>query len=100
MALSLIFAKDKEDRMSAPIAPKNMPRIGTVNERFQSYNVEMIEVIGGRFWKPYDNQTSATPEVESSLSSSNSDPVGMALLCLSISYNERTPGQMQFGTYL
>lgn len=24
-----------------------------VQERFQSYNVEMIEVIGGRFWKPY-----------------------------------------------
>ena len=30
-----------------------MPRIGTVDERFQSYNVEMVEVTGGRFWKPY-----------------------------------------------
>ncbi|SEA03962.1 hypothetical protein SAMN05216411_10427 [Nitrosospira multiformis] len=30
-----------------------MRRIGTVDERFQSYNIEMIEVIGGRFWKPY-----------------------------------------------
>ena len=30
-----------------------MPRIGSVSERYQSYNVEMIEVTGGRFWKPY-----------------------------------------------
>jgi hypothetical protein len=30
-----------------------MPRLGTVDERFQSYNVEMLEVTGGRFWKPY-----------------------------------------------
>src|ERR1700688_2321830 len=31
----------------------SMRKIGTVDERFQSYNVEMVEVIGGRFWKPY-----------------------------------------------
>jgi heparanase len=30
-----------------------MPRIDAVSERYQSYNVEMIEVTGGRFWKPY-----------------------------------------------
>ena len=30
-----------------------MPRIGSVSDRYQSYNVEMIEVTGGRFWKPY-----------------------------------------------
>ncbi|MGI4979927.1 MAG: hypothetical protein ACRYHB_05960 [Janthinobacterium lividum] len=30
-----------------------MPRIAQVDPRFQSYNVEMVEVIGGRFWKPY-----------------------------------------------
>jgi len=34
----------------------HMRRIGTVDERFQSYNIEMVEVIGGRFWKPYRNQ--------------------------------------------
>jgi len=31
-----------------------MPRIGTIEDRFQSYNVEMLEVTGGKFWKPYD----------------------------------------------
>lgn len=29
--------------------------IGTVDDRFQSYNVEMVEVTGGEFWKPYDS---------------------------------------------
>ncbi len=32
---------------------KGMKRIGSVDERFQSYNVEMVEVVGGDFWKPY-----------------------------------------------
>jgi len=38
---------------SAKIVPASMPKIGVVDERFQSYNVEMVEVTGGRFWKPY-----------------------------------------------
>jgi Glycosyl hydrolase family 79, N-terminal domain len=38
---------------SVSLAPSTMPRIGSVSERYQSYNVEMIEVTGGRFWKPY-----------------------------------------------
>ena len=37
--------------------PAKMPAIGTVDERFQSYNIEMVEVIGGRFWKPYGSTT-------------------------------------------
>ena len=39
------------------ITPASMARTGTVDERFQSYNVEMIEVTGGRFWKPYGSGT-------------------------------------------
>lgn len=35
------------------VAPSTMARIGAVDERYQSYNVEMLEVTGGRFWKPY-----------------------------------------------
>ena len=41
------------------IAPASMARIGTVDQRFQSYNVEMVEVTGGLFWKPYGSDTSA-----------------------------------------
>jgi hypothetical protein len=42
-----------DTRAPAGLAPATMARIGTVDERFQSYNIEMIEVTGGRFWKPY-----------------------------------------------
>jgi heparanase 1 len=30
-----------------------MPRVGTVDERHQSFNIEMVEVTGGRFWAAY-----------------------------------------------
>lgn len=30
-----------------------LPAVGTVDARFLSYNVEMVEVTGGRFWRPY-----------------------------------------------
>ena len=35
------------------IAPARMARVATIDARFQSYNIEMVEVTGGRFWKPY-----------------------------------------------
>ena len=41
------------------LAPSEMPYVGTVDERFNSYNVEMAEVIGGTFWKPYKDQGNA-----------------------------------------
>src|SRR5439155_16559683 len=41
------------------VDPSRMPRLGTIDARFQSYNVEMVEVTGGRFWKPYNASASA-----------------------------------------
>jgi hypothetical protein len=41
------------------IDPTKMIRVGTVSERFQSYNIEMVEVTGGRFWKPYGPESPA-----------------------------------------
>jgi len=31
-----------------------MKAVGTVDERYQSYNVEMLDVTGGKFWKRYN----------------------------------------------
>ena len=31
----------------------SLDKVGSVDERFLSYNVEMVEVTGGRFWRPY-----------------------------------------------
>jgi heparanase len=45
---------------SASISPATMPAIANIDDRFESYNVEMAEVIGGKFWKPYDAATLAS----------------------------------------
>ena len=44
------------------VAPAKMPRLGSVDERFQSFNVEMVEVTGGRFWAPYSKSNDAAPD--------------------------------------
>src|SRR5919107_2972668 len=64
---------------TAQLTPSTMPRVGAVDERYQSYNVEMLEVTGGRFWRPYG------PELEAALrqpapspaASSGDTPSGM-----------------------
>ena len=47
----------------------SLPRLGTVDPRFQSYNIEMVEVTGGRFWKPYRSE----PERSRAAAASGSD---------------------------
>jgi heparanase len=57
------------------VTPAAMPRIGTVDERLQSFNIEMVEVTGGRFWAPYKSQGSRPPdEPEARLSTPGIDP--------------------------
>jgi hypothetical protein len=41
------------------IDPASLPRVGTVDPRFQSYNIEMVEVTGGEFWRPYRSKPDA-----------------------------------------
>lgn len=45
--------KQTGDEHALQINLKEMKHLGSVSERFQSYNVEMVEVVGGEFWKPY-----------------------------------------------
>src|SRR5215475_4042777 len=45
------------------ITPGNMARIAEIDARFQSYNVEMVEVTGGRFWKPYRTHPPAEQDI-------------------------------------
>src|SRR5262249_42520508 len=49
---------------SVALAPATMTRIGEIDARFQSYNIEMVEVTGGYFLRPYHGDTkpsSSTP---------------------------------------
>jgi len=62
------------------LAPATMPRIATIDERYQSYNVEMLEVTGGKFWKPYGPELNALlkqPAPGAASSSSGDTPAGM-----------------------
>lgn len=58
------------------VDPAKMPGIGTVDQRFQSYNIEMAEVTGGSFWKPYgSSQAKSAPARRPE--QSDSTPAGM-----------------------
>ena len=60
------------------MAPENMPRIGTVDNRFQSYNIEMLEVTGGRFWKPYKDIGAILNTRTSAKGAGSNQPAGMS----------------------
>jgi len=60
VALALTFSRiPLEQTAPLPVPLSKLPALGSVDERFQSYNVEMIEVTGGRFWAPYKQSSSA-----------------------------------------
>jgi heparanase len=58
------------------VNPAKMPAIAAVDERFASYNIEMAEVTGGNFWKPYRSQSSAAQQAAQPVQSA-STPAGM-----------------------
>lgn len=50
--------------MASRIDPQQFTVVGEVDPRYQSYNIEMAEVTGGTFWKPYtDAQRAGTEPV-------------------------------------
>src|SRR4051812_32471538 len=62
LLLALVAAPSDPSRsMTKMLLPSRMMQIGTIDERFQSFNIEMLEVTGGKFWKPYG------PELEAAL---------------------------------
>jgi heparanase len=63
------------------LMPSSMTRVGTIDERFQSYNVEMLEVTGGKFWKPYKDiaKLATQPSAASGGKAQSGDaPAGMS----------------------
>ena len=63
-AMAVVFLATQLIAQVVSLDPAKMPAIGTVDERFQSYNIEMVEVIGGRFWKPYGSTTNKSKAQE------------------------------------
>jgi hypothetical protein len=65
------------DQSFPAVRPAKLPRVGTVDERFQSYNIEMVEIVGGRFWKPYAKLARAATSATPSAKPPGATPVGM-----------------------
>jgi hypothetical protein len=42
-----------QGQTSMKLDPSNMSKLGTVDPRYVSYNIDTVAVIGGRAWKPY-----------------------------------------------
>jgi heparanase 1 len=60
------------------VDPGKMPRVGEVDERYQSYNVEMLEVTGGAFWKPYGKDDAPVAKTNSQQDGESTNaPAGM-----------------------
>ena len=57
------------------VIPQRLPPIATVDARFQSYNIEMIEITGGKFWKPYRSRPG--DRISQSPQSASDTPPGM-----------------------
>lgn len=58
----------------ATLTPSTMSWVGSVDERFQSYNIEAVEVTGGRFWKPYASTATTAPARAASSTPGGMDP--------------------------
>jgi len=54
---------------------RTMHQIGQVDPRFVSFNIETVEVTGGRFWKPYKEISSSIPP--SGAKPDQNEPVGI-----------------------
>jgi hypothetical protein len=68
------------------LVPAELPAVATIDQRFQSFNIEMVEVTGGPFWKPYvagDDLTKSRENTRSTAANqfdlfSNRPPIDLA----------------------
>lgn len=80
-ALAAMTPAARAQSQAVQLAPTSMKRVGQVDERYQSYNVEMLEVTGGRFWKPYKDIPTAPAGAAGQAGSGAQDgsaPAGMS----------------------
>src|SRR6478736_4438847 len=74
-AVAVVFPTTRLSEQVVSLDPGKMARLGTVDERFQSYNVEMLEVTGGKFWKPYRSLAkAAAPAAGATATPAGMDP--------------------------
>jgi hypothetical protein len=77
-ASSLLFSASAWGQSSLVIDTSHLSKLGTVDARFVSYNVEMVEVTGGRFWKPYTSVAAAPDAAKSKPAADANQQVGIS----------------------
>lgn len=75
LIVSAVLA-DAQSRPSSIVVPRDMQKLGSVDPRFVSYNVEMVEVTGGRFWKPYKSKLKGDDEKPADFAQNPNQQVG------------------------
>lgn len=55
LAASVICLPAQQQKAAVALNPSKMAKLAAVDPRYVSYNIEMVEVTGGRFWKPYNS---------------------------------------------
>ena len=74
-AIALAAVVSAQEKSPVKLDPSTMQKLDTVDARYLSYNIEMVEITGGRFWKPYN---AAADNAEKSATSPNpNQPVGI-----------------------
>ncbi len=69
-ATALATVISAQEKPAVTLDPSAMPKLGTIDPRYLSYNIEMVEVTGGRFWKPYNS----SPPTEAEKQKAQNDP--------------------------
>lgn len=65
------------DSIMITLMPAAMQRVAVVDERYQSYNVEMAEVMGGNFWRPYNKNGTVARSKPAGTSAASSGALGI-----------------------
>jgi heparanase 1 len=77
VGVSITICATAAAAQSASVAPATMPQVSMIDERYQSYNMEMLEVTGGRFWRPYGADVARQPTPAPGGTSGRDTPAGM-----------------------
>jgi heparanase 1 len=59
--VTMVLASASIAAQTMEVIPSQLKAVATTDARYQSYNIEMAEVIGGRFWKPYAHSDGSMP---------------------------------------
>jgi heparanase 1 len=73
-----LLASPAQAQSSVGLNPSQMSKLATVDPRFASYNVEMVEVTGGRFWKPYKSATQPETAAKANPAAEANQQVGVS----------------------